>query len=64
MTLIVDHFRDSIKHVITLPEIQNVREASHNLTLMDNCETFYSNTFGFVLLLWLNSKMLGKCFTS
>ena len=33
-------YRDSIKRVITLAEIPSVREASHNLTLMNNYETF------------------------
>ena len=40
--------RDSTKLVVTLAEIQNVREASHHLTLMDNCQTFYSHVFVFV----------------
>ena len=31
-------YRDSIRRVVTLAEIQNVREASHHLTLMHNCQ--------------------------
>ena len=73
MTMIADHFhdelcfkkyRDYIKCVVTLAEIQNVKEASHHLTLMGNCQIFYSYAFGFVLLLCPNSKMRGECFTS
>ena len=40
--------RDSIKTVVTLVEIQSAREVSHHLTLMDNCQTFYSLFFVFV----------------
>ena len=32
--------RDSIKGVVTLAEIQSAREGSHDLTLIDNCQTF------------------------
>ena len=40
--------RGSIKHVVTLTKIQSAREASHYLTLMDNCKIFYSHVFVFV----------------
>ena len=34
---------DSIKLVVNLPKIQSTREASRDLTLMDNCQTFCSH---------------------
>ena len=39
---------DSIKRVVTLTKIQNARETSHYLNLMDNCKTLGS----LGLLLW------------
>ena len=32
----------------TLAKIQSTREASHQVTLMDNCQTFYSQIFVFM----------------
>ena len=40
-------YRDSIKRVVTLAKIQSTRKAFHDLTLMDNCQTFYSKVFVF-----------------
>ena len=37
-----------IKRVVTSAKIQNAREASHHLTLTDNCQTFYLHVFAFV----------------
>ena len=34
-----------IEHVVTLAKILSVREASHHLTLVDCCQTFYSHIF-------------------
>ena len=39
--------RDSIKRVVILARIQSGREASHYLTLMDNCKSFYPHVFFF-----------------
>ena len=39
----LQRFRDSIKLVATLAEMQSAREASHHLTLMDSCQTFNSH---------------------
>ena len=35
-----EKYRDSIKRVVTLAKIQNVKEESHHPTLMDNWQTF------------------------
>ena len=40
--------RDSVTYVVTLAKIQSASEASHHLTLMDSCQTFYSYIFVFV----------------
>ena len=53
--------RDSKKPIATLAKIQSTREASHHLTFMDNCQTFYLRLG---VLLWVNSKAQGECITS
>ena len=46
--IIFKNCRDFIKCVVTLAKIQRLREASHHLTLMVNCRTFYLHLFVFV----------------
>ena len=37
-----------MKRVVTLAKIQSEREACHHLTLLENCQIFYSHVFVFV----------------
>ena len=57
-----------MKLVVSSVKIQSPKETSY-ITLMENCQTFYSHIFVFVygssgLLLLSNSKVQGECITS
>ena len=67
--LIISLLLYHIIHVATLAKIQTSGEASHHLTLMNNCQTFYAHVFVFVkgflwLPLWPNYKVQGDCIIS